>query len=73
MAYGSIPAPPIPTSSLPILSYNLPSQKTLTTFPLTLDSCPDDLRKLMSEIFTAEVESELLDPITFISSSSGRS
>lgn len=54
-AYGSIETPK-PTGKLPILSFNLPAQKTLLTFPLTLEATPPELRQLMFEIFRDEID-----------------
>lgn len=59
MAYGSIAAPKIAEDlKLPVLSYNLPSQKQLVVFPLTLKSTPAALLETMSNCFAREVESE---------------
>lgn len=58
MAYGAIAVPETGELTLPILSYNLPNQKGLTTFPLTLESTPLELRETMYRIFAAEIESE---------------
>lgn len=58
MAYGAIAAPNTGELNLPMLSYNLPNQKGLTTFPLTLETTPLKLRETMYTIFAAEVESE---------------
>lgn len=59
MAYGAIAAPrtaePV---SLPIMSFNLQNQKALTTFPLTLDTTPKELRETMFSIFEAEINSK---------------
>lgn len=57
MAYGAISAP-LQLGDLPVLSFNLQKQKTLTTFPLTLESTPQELRETMWEIFDGEINSQ---------------
>ncbi|CED85087.1 Acyl-CoA N-acyltransferase [Phaffia rhodozyma] len=58
MAYGNIEIPQrLDTAEpLPILSYGLPSQKALFTFPLTLKQTPEELRQVMWQIFAVEIE-----------------
>lgn len=59
MAYGAIATPAYDSARLPsVLAYNLPRQKRLLVFPLTLDQTPDGLLAHMAECFRLEVESE---------------
>jgi hypothetical protein len=59
MAYGAITTPVFNTADLPpVLAYNLPRQKRLLVFPLTLEATPKGLLDCMEAAFRAEVESE---------------